>query len=154
MKYNEEYIGLNAVDKQSKAFFAGGKFQWEKTEADVWATLESQIDAQPQGRSLFLNFGFSKWVVAASILIIFSIGSFLRFYTIKIETLTGQHLLAELPDHSKVNLNAQSTLTYHPFWWKINRMVKLEGEGFCDASDVEPDPTDPLLLLLLRRAPH
>jgi transmembrane sensor len=130
VKQEKEHIDLNAVDQKSKAFFTGGKFHWEKSTADVWVNLESQIDAQPKGRSLKFNFSLSKWAVAASIVVIFSLGSFLRFYTIKIETPAGQHLLAELPDHSKVNLNAQSSLTYHPYWWKISRTVKLEGEGF------------------------
>lgn len=118
----------SAVDRESKAFFAGGKFSWEKSNADIWATLESKIDAQPKGRSL--NFNFRKLAVAASILILFSLGSFLRFYSIQIETSAGQHLFAELPDQSKVDLNAQSKLTYYPYWWKISRIVRLEGEGF------------------------
>ena len=130
MKQNKEHIDLAAVDQQSKAFFTGGKFQWEKGEADVWATIEAQIDARPHGRSIFLNFAFTRWAVAASIVVLLSLGSFLRFYSVKVETTTGQHLVAELPDHSKVNLNAQSSLTYFPYWWKLNRMVKLEGEGF------------------------
>ena len=121
---------MTAVDRQSKAFFAGGKFNWSKSEADIWATIEGRTVEEPQGRSLFLNFALSKWAVAASIIILFAIGSLMRFYTIKIETNAGQHLVAELPDQSKVNLNAKSSLTYYPLWWKVNRMVKLEGEGF------------------------
>lgn len=130
MKENKEHIDLDAVDQQSKAFFAGGKFRWAKSGADVWAAIETQIEAQPQGRSFFLNFTFTRWAVAASIVVLFSVGSFLRIYRVKIETNAGQHLVAELPDHSKVNLNAQSSISYHPLWWRVNRMVKLEGEGF------------------------
>lgn len=121
-------MNLSAVDRESKAFLTGGKFSWTKSNADIWATLESKIDAQPKGRSL--NFNFGKLAVAASILILFSLGSFLRFYSVQIETSVGQHLLAELPDHSKVDLNAQSKITYYPHWWSISRIVRLEGEGF------------------------
>lgn len=130
MKQDKEHIDLTAVDRQSKAFFKGGKFHWEKSEATVWANLEARIDAQPKGRSLVIHFSLNKWAVAASIVVVFALGSFLRFYSVTIETSAGQHLFAQLPDHSKVNLNAQSTLTYHPYWWKINRRVQLEGEGF------------------------
>ena len=130
MKQEKEHINLSAVDRQSNAFFKGGKFHWEKSESDVWANLEARIDAQPKGRSLFIHFALAKWAVAASIVVILTLGSFLRFYSITIETIAGQHLVAVLPDHSKVNLNAQSSLNYHPYWWKINRMVKLQGEGF------------------------
>lgn len=134
VKENKEHIDLPAVDRQSKAFFAGGKFNWSKSQADIWATIEGQTVEKRQGRSLFLNFALSKWAVAASIIILFAIGSLMRFYTIKIETNSGQHLVAELPDQSKVNLNAKSSLTYYPLWWKVNRMVKLEGEGFFEVA--------------------
>lgn len=135
MKKNKVHIDTTAVDRQSNAFFAGGKFRWSKSESDVWATIETQMEARPQGRSMFLNFALSKWAVAASIIVLFSVGSFMRFYSVKIETTAGQHLVAELPDQSKVNLNAQSSLTYSPFWWKISRMVKLEGEGFFEVKN-------------------
>jgi ferric-dicitrate binding protein FerR (iron transport regulator) len=130
VKPNKEHIDHSAADRESKAFFSGGKFLWKKSEADVWSTLEARIDAQPKGRSLIPNFTWSKRTVAASIIVLFSLGSLLRFYSVTVETTAGQHLAAELPDHSKVNLNAQSKLTYFPYWWKIQRIVKLEGEGF------------------------
>lgn len=130
MKQNKEHTDLKSVDRQSQSFFSGGKFRWKKSEADVWSSLEARIEALPEGRSRMLNFAVSKWVAAASVVILFALGSFLRFYTEKIETVSGQHQLAELPDRSKVNLNAESRLTYHPYWWKVKRIVKLEGEGF------------------------
>ena len=130
MKENKEHIDLIAVDQRSNAFFSGGKFIWTKSEAEIWSNLESKIDVQPEGRSFKFNFRIATWAVAASILILFGIGSFLRFYNVRIETSAGQHLLAELPDHSKVELNAESKITYYPYWWKISRIVKLEGEGY------------------------
>jgi ferric-dicitrate binding protein FerR (iron transport regulator) len=130
VKQYEEHIDLSAIDQQSIAFFKGGKFHWEKSEAAIWANLEARIDAQPQGRSLSIHFSMAQWAVAASILVIFALGSFLRLYTTTVQTSAGQHLVAELPDHSKVNLNAQSSLIYHPYWWKINRSVQLQGEGY------------------------
>ena len=130
MKQDKEHIDLNAVDRQSKAFFTSGKFNWKKSNADIWATLETQLVSQPKGRSIVIHFNLTKWAVAASIAVLFSLGSYLRFYAIQIDTPLGQHLLADLPDHSKVNLNAQSTLIYYPYWWKVKRIVKLEGEAF------------------------
>ena len=130
MKPDKEHIDLIAVDNQSKTFFKGGEFHWKKSEVDVWANIEARIDAQPKGRILLFHFTQTKWAVAASIIAILTLVSFLRFYSVNIETIAGQHLVAELPDHSKVNLNAQSSLTYHPYWWKISRMVKLQGEGY------------------------
>jgi transmembrane sensor len=130
VKQKKEHINLDAVDRQSKAFFSNGTFHWKKNNAEIWSILEGKIDAQPQGRSLIHNFALNKWAVAASILILLATGSFLRFYSVKVQSPEGQHLVAELPDRSKVDLNAQSTLSFYPFWWRINRIVKLEGEGF------------------------
>ncbi len=121
---------LSAVDKRSKAFFTGGEFNWTKSDADVWSVLEVKIDALPVNRSLKFNFNFSKFAVAASILVFFSVLSFLRYYSIRIETTVGQHLVAELPDHSKAELNAQSNIIYYPYWWRISRIVKLDGEAY------------------------
>lgn len=130
MKRNKEHINLAAADRQSKAFFSGGEFHWKRSKAEVWATIESRIVALPKGRSLLLHFTFTQWAVAAGIAILIATGSFLRFYSVAVQTPVGQHLVAELPDHSKVDLNAQSTLVYYPYWWRISRIVRLEGEGF------------------------
>jgi ferric-dicitrate binding protein FerR (iron transport regulator) len=127
---DQEHINLNSVDRQSKAFFSGGTFQWKKSEAEIWSALEGRIDSMPKGRLLIFKSAFTKWAVAASILILISAGSFLRFYSVSIQTPEGQHTIALLPDQSKVDLNAQSKLTYYPYWWKISRIVKLEGEAF------------------------
>jgi len=35
-----------------------------------------------------------------------------------------------LPDGSIAELNAASEIAYHPYWWKLNRQVSLEGEAF------------------------
>lgn len=130
MKQNQEHINLDRIDKQSKAFFAGGKFNWKKSSTDVWAAIEEKIDAQPQSPSLSVNFSITQWAVAASIAILIAAGGYLRFHSVEMTVESGQHAVAELPDHSKVDLNAQSKLVYYPYWWKISRLVKLEGEGF------------------------
>jgi transmembrane sensor len=58
------------------------------------------------------------------------ISGFFRFYSKTITTQAGSHYAMSLPDESKVDLNAQSTLTYHPYWWRFERKVTFEGEGF------------------------
>ena len=130
MTPNSNHIDLTAIDRQSRAFFSGGTFAWEKSEAEIWANIGAVIDVQPKGRVLQLNFAAAKWIAAAIVVIFFALGSFIRFYTVGVETPAGQHLEAFLPDGSRVNLNAKSSISYHPYWWKINREVKLEGEAF------------------------
>jgi len=54
----------------------------------------------------------------------------MRFYTQTITVPKGHHLVAQLPDGSTVDLNADTKLSYHPYWWRFARTVNFEGEGF------------------------
>jgi ferric-dicitrate binding protein FerR (iron transport regulator) len=117
-------------DLQRKSFFEGGKFTWKKSESEVWTALLASVDSKPAGRSRHLNISTSGWILAASFALLLSISSFLRIYTTTIQTAPGEHLLALLPDGSTVELNAQSTLKYQPYWWRIQRKIDFEGEGF------------------------
>lgn len=130
MKQNQEHINLDRIDKHSKAFFANGQFIWKKSNDEIWARIEKSIEDKPKKQSLVITFSLTQWAVAASIALILATGGFMRFYSIEMIVPVGEHAVAELPDHSKVDLNAQSKLAYYPFWWKISRLVKLEGEGF------------------------
>ncbi len=130
MKQNNEHINLDKVDKLSKTFFSGGKFNWKRSNADVWKSIEEKIGNQPKDRSSVLYFSITRWAVAAGIAILIGAGSYLRFHSVEVIVPVGRHAIAELPDHSKVDLNAQSKLVYYPYWWKVSRLVKFEGEGF------------------------
>lgn len=131
MKPEKEHIDLSAVDRQSKAFFSGGKFVWTKSKDEVWAAIDQKINTQkPAGRTIFPGFSKPAWIAAASIILIVSLAGFLRFYTVTVKTLPAQHTSVLLPDQSKVNLNAQTSVTYYPYWWNFKRIVKLDGEAF------------------------
>jgi ferric-dicitrate binding protein FerR (iron transport regulator) len=130
VKTNSNDNDLNSIDLKSKAFFSGGAFRWNKSSADIWAILESKIADQPKIHVLTVNFSMVKWMAAASIVILFSIVSFIRLYTESVVVPAGQHAETTLPDQSKINLNAESSVSYHPYWWWVNRKVKLQGEAF------------------------
>lgn len=120
---------MKAIDRQSKSFFLGGKFTWEKTELDVWNELELVILKHPVKGPSIIHFNTRALAFAASLLILVGLGSFFRFYTTQVTTSAGYHQLANLPDGSTVELNAESTLKYHPYWWRFNRQLSFEGEG-------------------------
>lgn len=130
MKQHNEYNHLSSIDKQSKAFFSGGEFHWKKSEEELWAAIESKIEASTPGRVVSVNFAVVRWAVAAGFALLVALGSFLRFYTTSVETPAGQHLAVALPDGSSVKLNAESSLAYHPYWWRFERKLTFEGEGF------------------------
>ena len=44
----------------------------------------------------------------------------------------------QLPDGSEVMLNSESKITYYHRYWKIRRIVHLEGEAFFDVSKGSP----------------
>ena len=130
MKQNKEHISREAIDRQSREFFTGGTFRWKRSKSDVWVEMESQLETPVKGRSISLNFSATHWAVAASIALLIAATSFLRFYSVDVKTEAGQHLVAQLPDQSTVNLNAQSRITYYPYWWRVTRIVTLDGEAF------------------------
>jgi ferric-dicitrate binding protein FerR (iron transport regulator) len=130
VKQEHKHNNIDALDRQSKSFFSGGTFEWKKREIEIWTALESKIDANPKRHFLFQPVVFSRLTAAASIIILLSVTAFLRFYSVSIHNPEAQHSIAILPDQSRVELNANSTLSYNPYWWRISRKVKLEGEGF------------------------
>jgi len=129
VKPQAKHSGLKAVDEQSKRFFTGGEFHWEKSEADVWNKLETRID-QRSGRIVRLNFALVRWAAAAVFIVLVGITGLMRFSTKTIQTIAGEHRTISLPDGSTVELNAQSTVSYHQYWWSIDRKIEFEGEAF------------------------
>jgi ferric-dicitrate binding protein FerR (iron transport regulator) len=68
--------------------------------------------------------------VAAIVAICFSVYYYTTTIDTHITTLAAQKTTIELPDASKVSLNALSTLTYNKKDWKDFREVELKGEAF------------------------
>ncbi len=129
MKEKNKDINLSGIDEQSRKIFSGGSFVWEKSKDDIWNDMGKTIGADPISKNKrYLN-KYSFWAIAAGIAIILGITGFMRFYTKNINTIAGTHQLAILPDKSIVNLNAESFISYKPYWWKFKREVRFEGEG-------------------------
>lgn len=73
----------------------------------------------------------SFYYVAASVAVILSLFWFVN----SSKTITakfGEKLLAELPDGSKIHLNAGSEISYKRFFWSNDKVVNLEGEAYFD----------------------
>ena len=113
-------------------FLSRAKIPWEKKKEEVWQDLSVHLQEEPPARVIFMGKLPGKpWIaLAASIALLLAVVSFFRFYTKTLKTLPTEHVSWELPDGSLAELNAVSTLSYHPFWWWISREVHLEGEAF------------------------
>jgi len=105
--------------------------EWDESKEDIWAKMEAQMQqTKPKGKVISLNRSILQWAVAAVILVLIGTTAFMRFYTEGSMVPDGEHRIVELPDHSKVHLNAGSEVGYHPYWWAFSREVKFEGEAY------------------------
>lgn len=103
--------------------------KYSKSKDEVWKELSAFTAKQnPKGRSISMS--WIKYVAAACVLILIACSGFVYFYTTTIYSPKGQHLRVSLPDNSIVELNANSNVSYKPYWWRFSRKLKFEGEGF------------------------
>lgn len=111
-------------------FFGKTEVPYKRSKEEVWDVISEKITERPAAPMVTMARRLIIAGIAASLLTLIGITSFLRFYTAKVTVPNGRHLSYFLPDSSEVELNAQSTLTYNPYWWSFKRNVNLEGEAF------------------------
>jgi ferric-dicitrate binding protein FerR (iron transport regulator) len=138
MRKPEKHTGLSSIDSKSKAFFKNGRFDWDKSEADVWSEIEEKIEGTAPARHVKINMRTIYYALAAIFLLLIGTGFFFRYYSKTVSTPRGEHCETILPCGSAVNLNAESELTYYPLWWKIERKMKFEGEGLFSVEAGKP----------------
>ncbi len=135
MKNRETYQFNENMDDQLKSH-PQIEMPFSKSKEEVWAELSDAIEGkvitvnsplQKQRRSLFMK---PLFYAAAFVVLLLLTVLFASLYSKQISTDVGEHILCQLPDNSSVELNAASTLSYKPFWWRYSRQVKFEGEGF------------------------
>ena len=120
------------IENKEKKVFSNLQPNYSKNKKDVWSEINlaiSQNELQREKETTPTIKLWYKYSIAASFLVLFSIGISMRLYTTEIYTLTNETSNHILPDGSKIELNAATTISYHPYWWKFNRSVDLEGEA-------------------------
>ncbi len=117
----------------SSELFAQADIAWDKSKEEIWENLSAKLKGKGSPRpstTLRLPSG-KRWIaMAASLALPIAIALFLRFYTSTTVTPSIAHTTVQLPDGSSAELNAETTLRYHPYWWRVSRSLKLEGEAF------------------------
>jgi len=121
-------MNLSTTDKAHQ--FPEIELQYAVSEEKVWESLSFQLDKPRLYSGGFSQSFFFRIAAAASILLFLGAAGFFRFYTKTVYTSAGQHLVYYLPDSSKIELNAKSSVNYHPFWYQVSRAVTLDGEAF------------------------
>jgi len=116
----------------SKELFSGADIPWEKSKAEIWTELEKSLEEKDSARVPVRRIRPAKqWLaLAASLLFLLAVGSFMRFYSVKTYCPAGVRTSLNLPDGSVVEVNAATSVKYHPYWWFISRRVVLDGEAF------------------------
>jgi ferric-dicitrate binding protein FerR (iron transport regulator) len=127
---DDKILHSTHLNPKKEQEFSKGEIRWEKSQTEVWKELEGKIAEQPSGRSLPLFPTIAKWSAAAIVLVLVGLWGVVSVYTKTVDCLPGQHSVAELPDGSRVDLNAGSSLKYHPLKWKFTRTLQFEGEAY------------------------
>jgi ferric-dicitrate binding protein FerR (iron transport regulator) len=105
--------------------------KWDRPKEEIWQQMVSGLARESQKQAITIGYRPAlQWAIAAMFVLIFSISGVMRFYTTTFITRQAEHQLVTLPDGSTVQLNAESKITVHPYWWRFSRQLAFEGEAF------------------------
>lgn len=104
--------------------------QYVVSKDQVWENLSQHMEVPLFEVRRVSQSPFYRLAIAASLLLFLGTAGFLRFYSKTVYSAAGEHLTLCLPDSSIIELNAKSTVNYHPYWFQISRTVTLDGEAF------------------------
>ncbi|MBN2868220.1 MAG: FecR domain-containing protein [Flavobacteriaceae bacterium] len=120
----DDYEALSKLSNYTKGFKAP-----EYNQDEALKTVLHQIETKKQSKTNWLQ---PMLKIAAILVLCF--GAY--YYTTTLDTTFttdfSEKISVELPDHSKVDLNALSSITFNKSDWKNNRNVYLKGEAFFD----------------------
>jgi transmembrane sensor len=117
-------------EKDPLDVYSTASVKWNKSSDELWSGMQDKIEDQGKDYSLKPVRHIFRYAVAATLLILLGIPSLMRYYTKTIECGKAEHLDVVLPDGSALALNAETTVKYHPMWWRFKRDVKLDGEAY------------------------
>lgn len=103
--------------------------KWTKTKEEIWNERFEALPEKPKSTPL-RRLTWFRYTAVAAIILLTALPFVAYLYTTTITVDRGQHLTVVLPDQTKVDLNAESRLSYKPLWWAIKREVNMSGEAF------------------------
>ncbi len=126
-----DIIDKDHFDDDSTELFSLLQVPWTDTREQAWESLSGRLKSPV---IIQMRPKIKSWQIAmaASLILLISIGTFMRTFTVKLTTVPSQHLSTRLPDGSKIILNAGTDISYKPYWWWKKRIVTLQGEAYFD----------------------
>lgn len=105
--------------------------EWKESKEDIWMKMEAKLE-QPKAKKIRLNVypQLMQYAAAASVVLLIGFSATAALYTTKITTGISQQKEIRLPDNSRVNLHANSAISYKPLLWHFSHSTKLEGEAY------------------------
>jgi len=98
---------------------------------NLWDKIDSATEVEAKETAVVRPIGRRKWIGYAAAACI-GLVAFFTFYnpTTTIDIGAGEHLTYTLPDNSKIDLNADSKVTFKAGDFDGGRVINLEGEAF------------------------
>ncbi|WP_299548904.1 FecR family protein [Seonamhaeicola sp.] len=140
------WISGELTPEELEAFKASGDYKTFKRINDKAQQLKSpSYDKEAAFSELLENIDAKKkttkvvklvpnWVYSTAAVLVVTLGIlfFMNNRSTHFKTSYGEQLVVTLPDHSKVNLNANSSLEFKAKHWEEHRIVRFQGEAFFD----------------------
>ena len=132
MKEDSTYKHNSGSGDPADQLLSRASIPWKQSQEEVWKDISAKIKMEGGDQEIHKRFLSGKqWLaMAASITLLLSVTGFLRFYNVETFTQLAETHALVLPDGSSVELNENTNISYHPYWWRISRSVKLEGEAW------------------------
>ncbi len=103
---------------------------WKSSKEEQWGLLNKRLEEKPASRQVFWTTPLIRYAAAATVSLLLIAGLFAGLYSIETITHNSERTSVELPDGSRVYLNAGTSLSYKPYWWWMDRSVHLNGEAY------------------------
>ena len=129
-KYTKELT--HDFTRDIEQLISASSIQWKNSKEAVWERLNENLETQStqKATSKTVYYRVMQYAAAAVMFIAVSTTAFAYLYTNTVTTKLAQEIRLQLPDKSVVSIKEKSTLSYKPFWWKLNRKINLTGEAF------------------------
>lgn len=127
----DKEIDIKAAKSIVKAIQIKEREPSERQIKNLWDKIDSATTTAEKETAVVRSIGRRRWIGYAAAACI-GLVAFFTFYnpTTTVDIGAGEHLAYTLPDNSKVDLNADSKITFKAGDFDGDRIVNLEGEAF------------------------